>query len=35
MTSDKQKMEDIGPYKGRCVKFGNDIQCVIKGEGTI
>ena len=35
MTSDKEKYENIGPYNGGCVKFGNDIPCVIKGKGTI
>ena len=35
MTSDKEKFEDIGPYNGGFVKFGNDIPCVIKGKGTI
>ena len=35
MTSDKDKFQDIGPYKCGCVKFGNDIPCVVKGKGTI
>ena len=35
MTSDKEKFEDIGPYNSGCVKFGNDMPCVIKGKGTI
>ena len=35
MISDKDKFEDIGPYKGGCVKFGNDIPCVVKDKGTI
>ena len=35
MTGDKDKFEDIGPYKGGHVKFGNDIPCVVKGKGTI
>ena len=32
MTIDKDKFEDICPYKGGCVKFGNDITCVVKGQ---
>ena len=35
MTGDKDKFEDISPYKGGCVKFGNDIPCVVKGKDTI
>lgn len=35
MIGDKDKFEDIGAYNGECVKFGNDITCVIKGKGTI
>ena len=35
MTGDRDKFEDIGPYKGGCVKFGNDIPCVVKGKGSI
>ena len=35
MTGDKNKFENIGPYKIGCVKFGNDIPCVVKGKGTI
>ena len=35
MTGDKDKFEDIGPYKGGCVKFGNDNPCIVKGKGTI
>ena len=35
MTSDKEKIEDIGPYNGGCVKFGKDTPCVIKGEVSI
>lgn len=32
MTSDKSKFENIGPYKGRCVKFSNDKLCLVKRE---
>lgn len=35
MIGDRNKFEDIGPYKGGCVKFGNDILCVVKGKGKI
>ena len=35
MTGDKEKIEDIGPYNGGCVKFCNDIPCLIKDKGTI
>ena len=35
MIGDKDKFEDIGTYNGGCVKFGNDIPCVIKCKGTI
>ena len=35
MTSDKDKFEDILPYKGGCIKFHNDIPSVGKGKGTI
>ena len=35
MTSDKDKFLGIAPNNGGCVKFGNDIPCVVKGKGTI
>lgn len=35
IIGDKNKIEDIGPYNGGCVKFGNDIPCVVTGKGTI
>ena len=35
MTSDKSKYENIRPYKGGCVKFGNDVPCLMKGKGSI
>lgn len=35
MIGDKDKFENIGPYKGECVKFGNDIPFIVKGKGTI
>lgn len=35
MTGDKEKFKDIDSYTRGCVKFGNDIPCVIKGKGTI
>ena len=35
ITSDKEKFEDIGPYNGGCVKFGNDSPCVIGGKVII
>lgn len=31
----KAKFEDIGPYKGGCVKFDNHIPCLVKHKGTI
>ena len=33
MTTDRSKFENIGPYKGSCVKFGNDVPCLMKGKG--
>ena len=35
MTSDKETNEDIGPYNGGCIKFGNSIPFVRKSKGTI
>ena len=35
LTGDRNKFEDIGPYKGCYIKFGNDIPCIMKGKGTI
>lgn len=35
MIGDKDKFEDIGPHKGGCVKFGNEISCVVNSKGTI
>ena len=35
VTSDRNKFEDIRPYKSGCAKFGNDIPCIVKGKGTI
>ena len=35
MTGDRYKFGDIGPHKGGCVKFSNDIPYVVKGKGTI
>ena len=35
MTCDRNKFEDIGPYKGGYIKFGNDIPCIVKGKGAI
>ena len=35
MTSDKEKIEDIGPCNGGCIKFGNSIPFVRKGNETI
>jgi hypothetical protein len=34
-TGDKSKFENIGPYKGGCIKFGNDITCLVKGKGSL
>ena len=35
MTSDKSKIKTIGPYKGSCVSFGNNVSCLVKGKGSI
>ena len=35
MSSDRSKFEDIGPYKGGYVKFGNDVPCLVKGNRSI
>ena len=35
MTSDKEKIENIGPHNGGCIKFGNNILGVRKGKGKI
>ena len=35
MTIDKGKIEDIGPYNGGCIKFGNSILFVRKDKGKI
>ena len=35
MTGDKSEFENIGTYKGSCVKFGNDVPCLVKGKRSI
>ena len=35
MTSDRSKFENIGPSKGSCVKFGNDVPSLVKGKWSI
>ena len=35
MMGDNNFFEYVGPYNGGCVKFGNDIPCIIKGNDTI
>ena len=31
----KSKFEDIGPYKGGYLKFGNYVPCLVMGKATI
>ena len=35
MISDRSKFDDIGPYKGTCIKFSNDVPCLVKAKGSI